>query len=76
MNVHFSLVKEADNRTGQKVDTLTRVETDDAGNVMATEAWCTVPELDTLFQTASDRWGDGNWDLNKILVAIREAEFD
>lgn len=39
------------------------------------EVWCSIQDLDTLFSTCVDKWG-GNWDLNKICVAIKEANFN
>lgn len=75
MKTYFKLVKEPDGTTGTPVDTLFRCIEEDDGK-LEVEPWCTVIELDTLFQACSNRWGNGNWDLNKVMTAIKECEFD
>lgn len=65
----FTLEKKEDS-IGQTVDTLVcHVEG------KPDEDWCTVPELNQLFDVCVKRWG-GNWDLEKVKLAILECEFD
>lgn len=73
------VLKQVDDGVGG-LDTALIKETDmsDSGASVPNESeqWCTVRDLDQLFATCSERWGDGNWDLNKVQTAIRECEFD
>lgn len=39
------------------------------------ESWGDVEDFDDLFKACHERWG-GNWDLNKVCVAIKESEID
>lgn len=39
------------------------------------EYWCNTQELDSLFQACANRWGT-NWDLNKLIVSVKESEID
>lgn len=39
------------------------------------EEWCNVDDLDKLFDACVQRWGS-NWDLNKVLEAVHDCEFD
>lgn len=74
MIVTFELRKIPDEGTGTPVDTLVKVSKKDALPAEE-ETWCNVQELNALFNTCCERWGD-NWDLNKVMTAIRECEFD
>lgn len=67
--VTFKLEKVEDN-TGTPVDTLVKYVEGKEG-----EPWINIQELDKLFDTCVARWSS-NWDLEKVLTAIREAEFD
>lgn len=37
------------------------------------EAWGTIEDFDRLFDECVKKWGN-NWDLNKVLIAIKESE--
>ncbi len=39
------------------------------------DEWCTVQDLDQLFEACVRRWGN-NWNLEKIMVAITETQID
>jgi len=39
------------------------------------EVWCSINDLDQLFTACVDRWG-GNWNLEKVKLAIRESDID
>ena len=39
------------------------------------ETWCTVKDLDLLFETCHERWGF-NWNLEKVLATIEETDID
>jgi len=60
-----------DQKTGTKTQSI--VELDDSGAVV--DVWCSIQDLDTLFNTCVDRWNK-NWDLSKVCLAISECEFD
>lgn len=74
--IYFKLEKVADS-TGTPVDTLVKyTQRHEYGPTDPfKEPWCTVQELDKLFEACSQRWGS-NWDLNKVITAIGECEFD
>lgn len=38
--------------------------------------WCSVDDLDRLFEACSKRWSRYGWDLNKLIAAINECDFD
>jgi hypothetical protein len=57
-------------QNGTESDALVKIE--DSGTE---DVWCTVQDLDTLFDTCVKRWGS-NWDLNKVCTAITECDFD
>jgi hypothetical protein len=69
MGVRFELKKKEDS-TGQLIDTLTKITEKDGKTTE--EDWGTVQDFDRLFNTCVAKWGS-NWDLEKILVAIRES---
>lgn len=66
----FTLEKVADEGTGTMVDTVIKKHDDGTR-----EEWCSVLDLDRLFDTCVSRWGK-NWNLEKVLIAIRESEID
>jgi len=77
MGVQFTLKKVPNERTGNPEDALIKETTDDAtGKVTESEQWCTVNELDRLFETCARRWPDNGWDLEKLMVAVNECDFD
>ena len=67
----FELREMDDQKTGTKTQSI--VELDDSGAVV--DVWCSIQDLDTLFNTCVDRWNK-NWDLSKVCLAISECEFD
>lgn len=72
-NVNFQLVKKED-ENGQLQDTLVRNQALDNGTI-DTEDWCTISDLDRLFNACSRRWPKG-WDLDKLLTCVSECDFD
>ena len=70
----FALEKIEDEQTGQTVDTLIKY-TKDGDAPETSEAWGNVLEYNQLFDACVKRWGD-NWDLNKVVAAVIECEFD
>lgn len=66
--ISFSIQQKMD-QTGTEVATLVK-EVDGA-----CEDWCTIQELDRLFDSCHSRWGN-NWNLEKLMLAVRECEFD
>lgn len=63
-------VKKMRDDNGQVLDSV--VKTHDDGKE---EVWCSIIDLDRLFDTCVARWGN-NWDLEKVLTAIRGARFN
>jgi hypothetical protein len=45
------------------------------GEVPKKETWGTIAEFDRLFNACSERWQDG-WDLDKVILAVKESEID
>ena len=70
--VNFKLEKRPDENTGVEVDTLIKCEISAEGTEME-ETWGNVTEFNQLFDTCVARWGS-NWDLNKVMTAIRESD--
>ncbi len=54
--------------------TLVKVMKDDLNNEVRDEL-CTTLDLDQLFDVCVKRWGN-NWNLEKVMVAIKESEID
>lgn len=69
MNI-FTLEHRQD-ETGDIVPTL--IKRDELGREI--DEWCNVKELDQLFEACVSRWGK-NWNLEKVMVAIRESQID
>lgn len=72
MKTEFVLKNVVHERTGQELLTLVKVTNMDDGRVHAEEPWCSILELDELFEACVAKWGS-NWDLNKVKQAIEEA---
>jgi len=71
----FKLEKRPD-ASGRQVDTLVKcVGNPDSVLGAEEEEWCTVNDLDRLFEACARRWPIG-WDLEKLITAVRECEFD
>jgi hypothetical protein len=68
--VTFALEKKAD-KNGQVQDTLVRKE-----DGKPDEDWGTVNDFDRLFAACSQRWAEYGWDLEKLITAVRECQFD
>lgn len=65
--ITFTLEKKADENTGVMVDTLVKKVTGKPD-----EDWCTVTDLDQLFDACVRRWGS-NWNLEKVKMAIMDC---
>lgn len=76
MGVKFKLEKVENDRTGALEDALIKETTDASGVVLDSEQWCTVNELDRLFEACSRRWATNGWDLEKLMVAVNECDFE
>jgi len=75
MKVFFKLEKRPDS-TGQEIDTLVKYTQDNPDSVPDSgEEWCSVQDLDRLFEVCTTRWPVG-WDLEKLMTAVRECDFD
>jgi hypothetical protein len=72
--VYFKVEKVADENTGQEIDSLVQYK-ETEGKDPVKDVWCSVVDLDRLFNACVDRW-DSNWNLEKVCVAIRESEID
>lgn len=69
----FKLEKRCDDN-GQMLDTIVKYTLKE-GEEEQEEKWCTIVELDQLFDACVKRWGS-NWDLEKLKTAVVECEFD
>lgn len=65
--IKFSLEPKAD-ANGVEVPTLIKKV-----DGLPDEDWCSVQDLDRLFNACVQRWGS-NWDLEKVMTAVRETE--
>ena len=74
MSVKFVLNKVENERTGSLEDALVKEVT--VGDKTETEQWCTINELDRLFDACSRRWAENGWDLEKLIVAVNESTID
>jgi hypothetical protein len=70
MATKFEIKKVTDEDTGATLDCVVKVVDGQEDDV-----WCSIADLNTLFQTCVSKW-QGNWDLNKVCVAIQEANFE
>lgn len=78
MAVEFRIEKITDEQTGQVLDAVVKVTTSAKYGDEPTETketWCTILDLDRLFEGCVRRWGN-NWNLDKVLTAISESEID
>ena len=73
--IQFALEKRADPGTGVLVDTLLKQTVGADGKIVSEEPWGSVLDYNRLFDTCVKRWG-GNWDLNKVCLAIEESEIN
>lgn len=70
MTTKFVIKMVVDEETGSALDSV--VKTVDGKE---DEIWCSISDLNKLFDTCTSRWGS-NWDLNKVCIAIQEADFE
>lgn len=71
--IYFKLEEIPTAMTGIPVPTIVKYSGEE-GQPHDREEWCTVLEIDQLFDTCVRKWG-ANWDLNKVCTAIQEADF-
>jgi hypothetical protein len=69
------VLEDAQDSTGCTVPTLFKLGLED-GKEVSREPWGDVQDFDTLYKACSRRWGDGNWDLDLVCVAIRESDVE
>lgn len=69
MATRFEIKKIEDENTGSCNDCVVKIV-----DGKPDEVWCSIAELHTLFTSSVTKWGD-NWDINKIVTAINEANF-
>lgn len=74
MSVKFTLEKVENERTGALEDALVKHETLEGKT--ESEQWCTVNELDRLFEACSRRWEANGWDLEKLMTCVNECDFE
>lgn len=67
-SITFKL-EDKENGVGIAVPTLIKCQGTDQ------EEWCNVEDLDQLFNTCVQRWGK-NWNLEKVLTAVKESEIN
>jgi len=75
MGIKFELQKVENERTGALEDALIKITTDSTGK-SESEQWCTVNELDRLFEACSRKWATNGWDLEKLMVCVNECDFE
>lgn len=74
-NVKFTLEKRENERNGTLEDAVIKTVVNEKGE-STEEQWCTIPELDRLFDVCQRRWADNGWDLEKLMTAVNECSFD
>lgn len=74
MAVQFVLKKVENERTGALEDALIKETT--VNGQTESEQWCTVNELDRLFEACQRRWSVNGWDLEKLMVCVNECDFE
>lgn len=72
--ISFAIEKLVSDQTGQVIDGVVKLITHEDGTVDR-ETWCTILDLDKLFDTCVTRWGK-NWNLEKVCAAIAETEIE
>lgn len=73
--IRFALEDVADSN-GIVVPTLVKyTKIKDSDQPETREEWGNVHDFDSLFNACVSRWGS-NWNLEKVIVAIRESEID
>ncbi len=73
MSVRFALEKIEDENTGQLIESIVQIK--EINGKTERDVWCSVLDLDRLFNTCVDRWGS-NWNLEKVMTAIRDSEIN
>lgn len=71
--VSFALEEIIDERTGQRLQAVVKTETFEGTQTPVKETWCTILDLDRLFDACAQKWG-ANWNLDKVIEAIRGSE--
>ena len=62
--------------TGKDVKCLYKLTLDkNSKEVLHKEAWGDMEDFDDLFEACFERW-DTQWDLNKVITAIKESDID
>lgn len=67
-------IEDRPDSNGIRIPTVVKRVTEADGH-SSDEEWCTIQDLDRLFDCCVGRWGS-NWNLEKVMTAIRECEFD
>lgn len=78
--VSFAVEKVTDENTGQVLDCVVKTtrEVDGTlalGDKETKEPWCSILDLDRLFEGCVKKWGP-NWNLDKVLAAIESTEIE
>jgi hypothetical protein len=88
MSVEFKVERIKDEDTNTECDALIKYTTPEGQPSTAMNAvdvpapgvereiWTTIPDLDRLFDACSKRWDQYGWDLDKLIKAVEECEFD
>lgn len=75
MAIEFKLEQEANPKTGSAQTALVKYADQEGGKDRSREVWCTVDDINYLFDTCARRWGT-NWDLDKVCTAVRDTEIE
>lgn len=79
LKISFAIENVTEENTGQELDAVVKTSKhieEFEGEVLPPdikETWCTILELDSLFNKCVKKWGS-NWNLEKVMVAIDDSE--
>lgn len=80
MNTKWTLEDVHDPETGAMVPTLIRYMSKDTadgeGRPMQREEMGSVNDFIRLFKACQRRWSDNGWDIEKLIAAVNQCEFD
>ncbi len=72
--VSFALENIIDEATGQNLQAVVKTtRAEGANDQEEKETWCTILDLDRLFDTCVKQWGS-NWNLDKVCSAIQHTD--
>lgn len=74
MSTTFVVKQVQNERTGALENAVVKETT--VNGVTESEQWCTIDELDRLFEACSRRWSVNGWDLEKLMTCVNECDFE